>query len=451
MMESPEDTASGGATPDATSCFRSEQVGNESEYLAHANPSYVSILVGGLRISTGPTSTTPGPRSHLLGLKEGFKELEIPFDITLASDMPGLSRYAKLKEENYRRSPAWKVAIADLARLATALYCGITLSIKSIKKRPTFIYERAAVFQMLTLFHLGQSTAVKIVESNGIMSRETARDRGGIYFEKLAGWLETILYRRADLIVAVSEDLAAEVEAFADIDRSKIVVVPNGVTSSVFRYHKHIDRDITRTIRIGFSGSIVEWQRIDRMIEAFLRLRETTVATFQIIGDGPILQELKEKANASDLGGAIEFTGRLSHSEALSMMANWDIGIAGHTRSSSARMYHSPLKLYEYAGLGNIIVCTPSQDAESLEASGVPVFLYNDTDQLYDSIVSATETLASYTDQRETVRKRLRREHSWRRRVEEIVNAATKADTSKGTRSTRPVRGRARRFPYPRT
>lgn len=392
----------------------------------------IHYLVGGLRISIGPDSTTFGPRTHVLGTVRAMRDCGIPVHLFLVSSLPLLKRFARISNSSYSGSSQGKVWVADGIRVLSALWSGGLLFISSATRPvPQIIYERAAVMQSLTSFHFHKRRALRIVEANGIYSREAAIDRQVLKSTRLAAYVERHVFSNADLVVCVSENLRLEIAAFAPAAAMKLVVIPNAVSDGITTARR-VDRPLSCTI--GFVGSLSKWQHLGTFLDAFAALLpELQTASqrdvrLEIIGGGVDYDFLVDRIAALDLQGVVAMWGAQPHDKALDIMRSWNVGFAGHERSSSDTMYHSPLKLYEYAGLGLAIVCTPSSDADALKRSDVPIFAYETGDELVTALRAAVATASSETaDEIARRREAVSHEHSWRARVGQLLDIVERA------------------------
>jgi glycosyltransferase involved in cell wall biosynthesis len=397
----------------------------------------VDYLVGGFRISVGPDSNTPGPRTHIVSFIEALRENGHRVRLLLASDLPYMGRFSRVRQSDYAAASPLKVRIADVVRMGAAVWTGANVFWRLRgEPAPDLIYERVAVLQSLTSFHPAKRRAIRVVEANGILSRETAHDRKVLRAEKLAAALERHVLRRADLVVAVSAGLRDELVRFARLDPDSVLVVPNGVSSATTAMPRTVRPD---EVVIGFVGSIVKWQHLDSFLDtvadALPRLDAAAGGkrvVVEIIGDGAEFRTLVDVVARRGLGDRVTLLGRLPHEEALTRMTEWNIGFAGHEKSSSDRMYHSPLKVYEYAALGLAAVCTYSDDATALQRSGLPTFFYSDQESLAFGLEAAVLGESVVTP--ETIAERratIAREHSWSERLGRVLDAAREARSAR--------------------
>lgn len=392
-------------------------------------PGRTHMLVGGLRIGLGPSTVTPGPTAHIQGFAAAAQRLGYEPALFLASELKPLRHLATVPEGKGASTSVCRLLATDLLRMSAAGLTCWRLRRASHRTSPDVIYERVAVLQSLASFHRAKRRSVRVVESNGIMSRETAFDRQATRLYALSRIVERHVYRRADVIVAVSAVLASEIALFADVEQGKIVVVPNAIPLECLQTELVTD---SGQITLGFVGAVVQWQGLERLLSALAKVNaeRRPQIRLEVIGDGPALTGLRAQAAESELASHVAFLGRLPRTQAYARMASWSAGFSGHVSSSSADMYHSPLKLYEYAGLGLPVFCSPSADADALRSDGLPVFFFDDSNSLEDALRSFASTSARPAAEREELRTALYQRHSWDARVAKVMRAARSVSDS---------------------
>jgi glycosyltransferase involved in cell wall biosynthesis len=386
-------------------------------------------LVGGLRISLEGNSTTPGPRTHILGFINALRGLGYSVELFVASEQPGLKRFARVREGQAGSTFRGPLSfVVDAIRLIAALWSGVRLLAESRKMRSGIIYERAAVYQNLTAFHLHRKQSLRLVESNGIMSRESMIDRRSIRLSYLASAIERRLYKSASYIVAVSSELRNEIIEFASVDPKKVIVLKNASPRPVELEHADIVARRNGPIVIGFIGSIVGWQQLDILIDAVASINSEKAASdhrrevqIEIVGDGPELANLKQAAWLQRDKVSVTFFGPLDHTPALETGRHWSLGYSGHAASSSKNMYHSPLKLYEYAALALPSLTTWSRDAAELERDGMPMYFFGSRSELANQIRRVASEPAGSEAGHEWAPAVVQK-HSWESRVTELLD-----------------------------
>jgi len=91
-------------------------------------------------------------------------------------------------------------------------------------------------------------------------------------FAALGGWLDGVLPRRADHVVAVTSDIRDRLVAAHGLQPDRVSVVTNGVETDSFRVETPPRRD--ELIRLIYTGTLAAYQNVDLLLEAFARARQ---------------------------------------------------------------------------------------------------------------------------------------------------------------------------------
>ena len=93
--------------------------------------------------------------------------------------------------------------------------------------------------------------------------------------------------------------------------RTKCEVVPNGVDLSLFKQKKH-----KKGKRILFVGRLIYYKGVQYLIRAMPEiLKKVPGAELVIVGDGPLMTEMRKLANDLGIGRRVEFIGSIPHSK----------------------------------------------------------------------------------------------------------------------------------------
>lgn len=384
----------------------------------------IVYLVGAPRISIASNSTTPGPRSHILGVLGALDRQGHSVDRYISSQSAVFRRLSQTEEADIRVSRA-KLLVGDFTRLGVNLLNKILLRRHVGGKDFDIAYERFSTFQTLgRMFH--RRGATWIVESNGIFYKEAFSDRKSIHLWRLARWHERRTYENADAVVVVSSQLKSLILSDFGLDERKCIVIPNGVDGGRFapKQRPSSERDF---VTVGFVGQLIEWQGIDRLLRVLTELPGVYV---DIVGDGPARSALEALAKDLNLESRVNFYGRLSPDDVVEMMHGFDIGYAGHF-ASDGETYHSPLKLYEYAASGIPIVCTGSEVSRELSVFH-PTFQFasESLDELKLAILSSMEVDSSFHARLERAREATSR-CSWDARAKMIFDEVSAIESNR--------------------
>jgi glycosyltransferase involved in cell wall biosynthesis len=247
-------------------------------------------------------------------------------------------------------------ALYEAMELAYSVVDFFAMAAAIVLFRPAIVYERYNLFLPSGVLAAKLLRVPLILEVNAPLYDERRR-YGGIALERLARWAERFVWRNADAVLPVTHVLAERIRS-EGVDSGKIEVIPNGVDPASFA------TDVAPTtvpafrpgsVVVGFVGFCREWHRLDRVI-ALVAEDASKSLSLVIVGDGPVIRELK--AQVAELGCAdrVHFAGLVGRDEMPSWLAAIDIAI-----QPAVVPYASPLKLIEYMASGKAIVA-PAQD-----------------------------------------------------------------------------------------
>jgi glycosyltransferase involved in cell wall biosynthesis len=265
--------------------------------------------------------------------------------------------------------------------------------------RPAVLHAASDYLNAVTARALGDAFGLPVVyESRGFWEETWLSRHAQTFGWDLArlvaahGLPEAYLWRReiedrcrreADRVVTLAEVMADRIEA-GGVDRARVTVVPNGVDVDAFPVLSR-NRELARrlgiedgTVVVGYISSIVEYEGIDTLIEAYGALKATASAPLAllIVGDGAELQALKRQAAGLGLADAI-FTGRVAHDRVLDYYSLIDIFVVPRKPVEVCHLV-TPLKPFEALATGRTLVMSnvralaaiadQSQAAELFEA-----------------------------------------------------------------------------------
>lgn len=160
------------------------------------------------------------------------------------------------------------------------------------------------------------------------------------YFKKL----ERRSLTCADANFFVSNYLRQQILEKPNFNRD--YVVQNGVDDKFFNIEHTSKND--KEVTFGYIGTLDFHKNLKILIDAFKYVHSEKVNTkLMIIGDGPMMVELKNYVNEAELEDHVIFQGWVKHNEIPFFLQKFDIAI-----HHSAQPYMSPLKLFEYMASG---------------------------------------------------------------------------------------------------
>ena len=236
-----------------------------------------------------------------------------------------------------------------------------TASAVAQRLEPDFIYERYTLWSLAGLW-LARVRAIPLVlEVNAPLAYEQKQYRAGLTCPPLARWVERSIWRRADLVLAVSEPLRRWLEK-ARVDSGRVRTLPNAVDTRLF--HRDLDSQAIRRrlnlegrFVVGFAGSFRSWHGVEFLVSAFRDFHGADPSThLLLVGDGPLRPRIEKAIREAGLEQAVTFAGAVAHEKVPLYLAAMDAAVAPYP--ALEEFYYSPLKLFEYMAAGRAVVAS---------------------------------------------------------------------------------------------
>jgi glycosyltransferase involved in cell wall biosynthesis len=244
----------------------------------------------------------------------------------------------------------------ELRKLAVVRRMAIGAEGRLREFRPEVVYERLALFGTAGRRLAEATGALHVVEVNALMAEEEAQWRG-LRLKRLARRRERSVLTGADVRIAVSDELAARVDAVCSVFGT--TVVPNGVEASLFarlpdrvRARKRVGFPPDRPV-LGFLGALKPWHGLDVAIKSLTDIPDALLA---VAGDGELRSELHARAQQLGVEERMRWLGRIPHSQVPEFLAAIDVALLPYPAIEGFGF--SPLKLYEYLAAGVPIVAS---------------------------------------------------------------------------------------------
>jgi glycosyltransferase involved in cell wall biosynthesis len=378
----------------------------------------IAYACGALKVTTRDDSTSTGPRAHVTGLIGGFRQLGHQVRPMLAGDRVPARLNKAGSAGAVMASRSWQGRLIDTARVGLNPVIGAWA--RAGGRRCDVFYERQATYQTLGAFRPAGTPWV--IESNGPFWYEASTERNSLSYPRLAKQLELLTYRRADLVVAVSEALKTVLVEAADLDPGRVLVVPNAVDHR--RFPPRGPRATSADVTVGFVGHMIGWAGLTNLIDATAVARQRGAPLrLLLVGDGPGRREIEDRATAAGLADVVEFTGHSAWADVPQLLARCDVAFSGQVPMAIGSMYHSPLKLYEYYAAGLPVVATDFPDARELVTGAEAGWLVppNDVSRLADVLVQVARERSSLPHAGAAARRYVMARHTWTHRADLII------------------------------
>jgi glycosyltransferase involved in cell wall biosynthesis len=216
-----------------------------------------------------------------------------------------------------------------------------------------------------------------LLEVNSPLAAERA-EFGRLRFKGIARWCERTLWRGANAVLPVTQVLADQVAATRG-SPGGVYVVPNGANLDVAPDTADLEA-LRRCIGLppgamvlGFVGFVRAWHGVGWALEALADLPDNV--HLLVVGDGPALKELSERAAVKGMEARVHFTGRVQHGAVAAYTRLFDVAL-----QTAAVPYASPLKLFEYMALGRAIIAPDQPNIREVLVHGKSALLFRKDD-----------------------------------------------------------------------
>ncbi len=233
--------------------------------------------------------------------------------------------------------------------------------------KPDLIYERSSYMQVS-----GMQTAKKmgirhILEVNSPYVEERVVLGGRSLLLNYAKQRERIQLSDTSAVVVVSSALKNHFLKNYPIPADNYLITPNAINVNDIRLSGSGNTSKAgfnwseNDFLFGFVGSMFKWHGVDLLLIAFDRLQKKyDHVKLLIVGDGSIMNELRDYVTAADLSDSVHFTGSIPHQFVFDHIQLMDCTIM-----AKSNWYGSPIKIFEYGYLGKPIIApnvSPVQD-----------------------------------------------------------------------------------------
>lgn len=243
----------------------------------------------------------------------------------------------------------------------------------------------------------------------------------------LARWMMRSQLRSADLVVAVTEELADWVRSQAP--GRTVAVVRNGANTDLFRPEAEDTFNLPKPY-VAFVGALAPWQGIDTILAAVRSGTWPHGVSIAIAGDGP----MRERIEGTD-DPAVIYLGRIPYHSVPSLLAHSLAGISVQTDlQGRGRTGLFPLKVFETlaCGIPAIVSDFPGQADLIRDGECGIVIPPGDSEALARAVAYLHENPTIRDAMGERGRRLVVSAHSWDARAEEIDAILTEVVERRG-------------------
>lgn len=292
---------------------------------------------------------------HIHALQDAWRRLghEV-YEVSLGHQLNGNGKQTRAADKHSEGRGSLGSLIYEGLSLGYNLYgaCHLGRAIKA--HRPALIYERYSLNLCAGAMTARRHNVPFVLEVNAPLVEEMAQE-SGLMGRSVARRVEQWVLKSATKVVVVTDVLRQHFAA-QGIDTAHFQVIHNGIDPKLF--HANVDArpvremyDLGDRCVIGFVGWVRQWHRLDLLLDAFAALPARARYAILIVGDGPALPSLKERAQGLGIAPRVHFAGAVKHEDIPAHVAAMDIAVL-----PSIPAYASPMKLFEYLAMGKAVI-----------------------------------------------------------------------------------------------
>jgi glycosyltransferase involved in cell wall biosynthesis len=348
-------------------------------------------------------------------------------EVGIAQKESGLSIKQKIKP--FVPAKLW-ASMKDFSLIRFDSYAKQTLEARVKGFNPDVIYERSAYLQTSGVEVAREYKIPHFMEINSPHIEEAKVFQGDSWYEKKAIDAESKQVKYSDRLLPVSSALKNFLIKSYVVPIDKFTVLPNAIDPNKLEYSQFDAEAISskygledKTV-IGFVGSIFPWHGIDKMIEAISQIKSLENIKALIVGDGEILPDLKQQSQDLGLLDTIIFTGKVPHKDVFAHIECMDITIMADSNS-----YGSPVKIFEYGGMGKAIIAPDNIPVRDVMEDGKDGILVKPN---ANSIRKAMETLIENPELRKNMAQNFQQKvldnYKWIDNAKRVISEYDKLD-----------------------
>jgi glycosyltransferase involved in cell wall biosynthesis len=248
--------------------------------------------------------------------------------------------------------------------------------------------------------------------------------RGLVYW--VLRLLERVTYRVADVVITTSEAQRQVVLTRGRVPASATFLVRSGPSLETFvpRSQAGVEGRRRRFL-VGYVGIMGEPEGLDlflRGVHYLVMDKGRRDISFVLIGDGPMLKQLRALAEELSLEENVEFTGRLPTEEVIERLSTCDVCVSPDPYTAYSDTC-SMNKIMEYMALGRAVVQFDLQEGRRVAGPAARYVPPNDEVAFADAILELLEDEEAAAAMGAWGRARVAEEFDWRHQKPALLQA----------------------------
>ena len=381
----------------------------------------ITYMCAAPRISTLPDAEISGPRAHIVGLIQGLESLEWEVKPFIVGDrLP--PKLATGNVETSLSGSIFRAFALDVARWSLGKLNSYQ-AWKELGSQVDWVYERFSPFASLGR-PFKRRGIPWILETHAPLAYESQTERKTSVLRKIAQSLEIQTYHDCDALVCISESLKEIIVNDFGINSAKVVVVPNAVDTTRFNPNVSSSKRFFEGFTLGFVGRLYAWHGLDILLNALGELCQEGIDIYLVVvGDGLVRKDWETQSQKLGISHRVKFVGQVPWQNVPQYIAGFDVGYIGNIHMQVGKMYHSPLKLYEYMAMEKPVLASAFDDAKAVIKESTTGFLFEpgNPQDLKRAIKNAYSQKDALPEMGRMARDEILASHSWSVRVKRMV------------------------------
>jgi glycosyltransferase involved in cell wall biosynthesis len=229
-----------------------------------------------------------------------------------------------------------------------------------------------------------------IFEVHQILSQNYLRKNNFSKSKKMK-MIEQFVFENVDNLVCITSTLSNEIKRIFPKSVDNNLILPVGFNKEFLSLNK----DMPEKFDLLYCGNFSKWKGLDTLLEAVSIINSKNSRNIKAILIGSNLstkKQYEQKAFELNIQNDITIMERIEHKKIAQFILNSKVGIVPTSFEGDGAMYTSPLKLYEYLGLGMKVVVSRLPSIESnIDSSLVYYSFPDDPESLAESIMTAID------------------------------------------------------------
>jgi glycosyltransferase involved in cell wall biosynthesis len=342
-------------------------------------------------------------------------------------------------KETQRDASRRNAFLYELMTLVYNLYGFGLLALNALRFKPDMIYERYSLNTFCGILVSKVFRIPLVLEVNAPLAYEQQKYER-LAFPRVAAATERWICSntaRTIVVSGVMKDMLCRI----GVPSSLMVIVPNGIDPDEFRPDlpcESIRRQwgLEGKIVLGFVGWFKKWHGLENLIEIYSEERwDSENLHLFLVGDGPAREELERIVENYKISQHVTITGSVPREMIPAYISAMDIAL-----QPSATEYASPIKVFEYMGMGKCIVAPDQANIRELIEDGRTGVLFKPGNK--EDMANALKRAISAPEYRKSLGRNARQEifdkgYLWRNNAARAVSLAfpnRDLDESKGNR-----------------